>query len=344
MYVKNAWYVVSWLDELGDDAPVAVSVLGEPIVLWRSDGRCVALEDRCVHRLAPLSRGRCEAGQLRCMYHGFLFSPDGKVVHIPGQDVIPPGAAVRSYPVAEKHSWLWVWMGDPRKADESEIPPAIGFDDPDWMLGNGRLDYKAEAKLISENLLDFSHFSFVHENSLQVGRDYAENLPKVTPLPRAVRFERWDVRTLQDPPVDSFTEYEYHIPGILINWRGAYPAGTARSLDFQRPDRSAAVHQSCSSQAVTPMGDKSARYFFSFGFHRRDGDAGALDGMMAVLDKAFKEDREMIEAQQEIIDLTPRPRVMPSKHDRGITIFTNQIQSLVRAEAREVETLSTEAR
>src|SRR5436189_4452789 len=40
--------------------------------------------DRCVHRLAPLSLGRCEGDRLRCMYHGMLYAPDGVVVEIPG--------------------------------------------------------------------------------------------------------------------------------------------------------------------------------------------------------------------------------------------------------------------
>lgn len=66
IYARNAWYVASWIDELSQGTPVALRVLGEPIVLWRADGRSVALEGHCLHRLAPLSRGRCEAGQLRC--------------------------------------------------------------------------------------------------------------------------------------------------------------------------------------------------------------------------------------------------------------------------------------
>ena len=137
-YVRNAWYVAGWSDDLETGVPFGIRILGEPVVIYRGGGgRLAALEDRCVHRLAPLSLGRCEGDNLRCMYHGLLFDADGKVVEIPGQELVPPQAKVRSYPAVDRHSWLWVWMGDPELADEGLIPPAVGFDDPDYILGRG---------------------------------------------------------------------------------------------------------------------------------------------------------------------------------------------------------------
>ncbi|RYD91560.1 MAG: aromatic ring-hydroxylating dioxygenase subunit alpha, partial [Sphingomonadales bacterium] len=143
-HVRNAWYVAAWVQDLADGKPLAMTILDEPIVLYRTaTGRVVALEDRCVHRLAPLSLGRCEGDNLRCMYHGLLFDPDGKCVEIPGQEMIPAKARVRAYPVVERHSWLWVWMGDPARADAALVPPVIGHDDPDWIMGRGSLDWAA---------------------------------------------------------------------------------------------------------------------------------------------------------------------------------------------------------
>ena len=51
------------------------------------------------------------------MYHGLLYDRTGAVTEIPGQDLIPPNAKVRAYPVREKHSWVWVWMGDAAACD-----------------------------------------------------------------------------------------------------------------------------------------------------------------------------------------------------------------------------------
>ena len=54
------------------------------------------------------------------------------------------------------------------------IPPAVGLDHPDYILGHGHLDYEAEARLINDNLLDFSHLTFVHADSFGAGPQFAE--------------------------------------------------------------------------------------------------------------------------------------------------------------------------
>src|SRR3546814_7136688 len=107
MFLRNAWYVGGTTAELNDQKMIALTMLGEPVVIYRkSNGEAVALENRCVHRLAPLSLGRVEGDNLRCMYHGMLFSDQGKALEIPGQDLIPERACIRSYPVVEISGWL----------------------------------------------------------------------------------------------------------------------------------------------------------------------------------------------------------------------------------------------
>src|SRR5690242_4086065 len=120
-YVQNAWYVAAWAREVIAERPMGVRVLSEPIVIWRTaSGALSAFEDRCIHRLAPLSLGRCEGEKLRCMYHGLLYDRTGRVVEIPGQDKTPASLRIRAYTVAERHGWIWVWMGE-AEADETLI-------------------------------------------------------------------------------------------------------------------------------------------------------------------------------------------------------------------------------
>jgi vanillate O-demethylase monooxygenase subunit len=87
------------------------------------------------------------------------------------------------------------------------------------------------------------------------------------------------------------------------------------------------------SQAVTPTADRTARYFFSWGPHRQHGDAALRDLLMTVAAQAFGEDKIMIEAQQRVIDQTADPVVMPTAHDRGVTLFSRLVARLVREEA-----------
>ena len=340
-YVRNAWYVAAWSHELEAGTPFPASILDEPIVIYRGDsGRMAALEDRCVHRLAPLSLGRCEGDRLRCMYHGLLYDPDGAVAEIPGQELIPKNARVRSYPIADRHTWIWVWMGDPALADEALIPPAVGLSDPDYILGHGHLDYAAEAQLINDNLLDFSHLTYVHANSFGAGPQFAQNLPKLEPLDRGVRFSRWMVDTYGQSsrksavPIDSYMTYDFLIPGVLLMWSGNYPQGTAKKLDFAAPaleDAQAGV--TFTSQAVTPLGPKQARYFFSWGPRRGHGDEALRDRLLELAGVAFGEDKTMIEAQQKVIDRSPGVRIMPTAHDKGVTIFARLVERLAKAEA-----------
>ncbi|MBS0367057.1 MAG: aromatic ring-hydroxylating dioxygenase subunit alpha [Proteobacteria bacterium] len=338
-YPRNAWYVASWSNQLPESQLAGLTILDEPIVLWRTGGKVHALADRCVHRLAPLSLGRCEGSHLRCMYHGFLYDSSGQVVAIPGQDKIPPRARVRSYPAVDIHGWIWVWMGDPEKADESLIPATYSIDDPQWLQGQGTIDYNAEAQLIHDNLLDFSHLSFVHANSFGTPDDFSESLPKVTALPQGMRFERWLVNTPSpfshpEQLVDFYQQYDFLVPGILVMWFGGFTAGSAQANNFGRPDFSRATSDvGCTSQAVTPMGPRQSRYFFSTGPHRSHGDEALKDAMMATTQQAFEEDRTMITAQQAIIDRTPSPTVIPSAHDRGITMFHNMVARLIKEES-----------
>ena len=341
-YVRNTWYVAGWAQDFAIEKPLGLTILGEPIVIWRSaDNVLTALEDRCVHRLAPLSLGRCEGARLRCMYHGLLYERTGAVCEIPGQEQIPPHARVRSYPVCEKHSWVWVWMGEAAACDESLIPPAVGYDDPNYILGHGQMDYAAEARLINDNLLDFSHLSYVHINSFGANEEWARGRPKVTVLENGVRVERWlqdisgsTTRISYTQPGERYTRYDFLLPGVLLMTGGAFPVGTTERLGGAAPDLDLAEGAvTFTSQAVTPLTEKTSRYFFSWGPHIKHGDAALRDTLMGIAHKAFAEDRTMIEAQQRVIDMTAAPRIMPTSADRAITLFNQMIARRVREES-----------
>jgi phenylpropionate dioxygenase-like ring-hydroxylating dioxygenase large terminal subunit len=81
------------------------------------------------------------------------------------------------------------------------------------------------------------------------------------------------------------------------------------------------------------MTPKTSRYFFSWGPRRDCGDETLRDTLMGIAAKAFAEDRAMIESQQKIIDATPNPKVMPTKADRGATMFNNMVAKQLREEA-----------
>src|SRR4051794_25265667 len=121
MFVRNAWYVAAACAEIADK-PLARTLLNEPVVLFKNGrGEICALEDRCCHRGAPLSLGHATEAGIQCGYHGMEFDRDGVCIAIPGQNIIPKRARVRSYPVVTKGDYVWIWMGQADRADPAQI-------------------------------------------------------------------------------------------------------------------------------------------------------------------------------------------------------------------------------
>src|ERR1700680_4700045 len=81
-YLRNAWYVAAWSDDLADGQLLARTILKEPVVLYRKqDGNLAALQGRCPHRCAPRSMGKIVKGDcVQCPYHGLEFDSSGACV------------------------------------------------------------------------------------------------------------------------------------------------------------------------------------------------------------------------------------------------------------------------
>ena len=129
MFLRNCWYAAGFSEDFGRTL-TARTYLGEAVVMYRAeDGTPVALEDRCAHRRLPLSMGRLDGNRIECAYHGLLYDESGTCIKIPGQTSVPQGARVRGYPVLDRHTYLWIWMGDPKLADPRLIPDYSAIDE-----------------------------------------------------------------------------------------------------------------------------------------------------------------------------------------------------------------------
>src|SRR3954464_433010 len=165
-YPRNAWYPAIWSQDLKAGELLPRTFLGEPVVLFRSaDGTAIAMADVCPHRFAPLHRGEWLAeGGIRCLYHGLEFSAEGKCIRNPhGDGALPRNCSVRTYPLMEKHSLAWIWMGD-RAADAADIPDYSILDPRDGVTTHrDSLVMSADYRLLGDNLMDLSHAAFLHD-------------------------------------------------------------------------------------------------------------------------------------------------------------------------------------
>lgn len=171
----NCWYVAADSDEV-DASLQGRQVLGRALVLFRrSDGEIAALDDRCAHRAAPLSKGALVDDQVVCPYHGFTYDASGVCVAVPSQAHVPYGAKVRSYPVVEACGFVWVWLGDPVRGAGVEPPDVPPLRTAGWTVQGGILEIAANYMLLHDNALDRTHFPFVHPH--RIHRGYAEDPP-----------------------------------------------------------------------------------------------------------------------------------------------------------------------
>jgi vanillate O-demethylase monooxygenase subunit len=342
-FLKNTWYVAAWSHEIAAQGMLARTITRTPLLFWRDGaGTVVALDDRCCHRAAPLSKGRREGDNVRCMYHGLLFDKTGKCIEIPSQDFIPPAAKVRAYPVVERFKWVWIWMGDADKADPSLIPDTHYLDDGGWRGTPGYLHYDANYLLVTDNLLDFSHLSYVHETTLGGSAKYAGIRPKVTRNGRSVRVERWllddepapFLRKLKTWPgnVDRWNIYDVVLPGVLLMDSGSAPAGTG-APQGNRVD--AAQFFGC--QAVTPETEKTSHYFFQQSHGFALDDPSVTENLRQSVLAGFQEDMDIIVAQQRILDLAPDAPMLAMRMDTALASFRSMVGKAIAEESKSGE-------
>lgn len=164
--VRDSWYVAARSSEVGRDI-LSRRLLGVDVALYRTlAGEPVAVRNRCPHRSFPLAKGKLVGDTLVCGYHGMEFDPSGHCVKMPSMPIAPSNANVRSFPVVERAPLVWIWMGDPDRADERLIPDTSWLSDPQWRSVTGDFHMKSDYVSMHENLLDQTHFPFLHPGTV----------------------------------------------------------------------------------------------------------------------------------------------------------------------------------
>jgi len=341
MFMQDYWYAVCWAREIGktDTKPFARTICGHDIVFYRKqDGTLVALHDQCPHRLVPLSLGIVENDKLRCGYHGLLFSGDGKCVEMPNQENIPKTVCTKAYPVAEKHRFVWVWIGNSEQADVSTIPDVHWMDNAEWAGDGGTLHIKANYQLILDNLMDLSHEAYVHSSS--IGQEELFESPIKTEVEGdVVRVTRW-MRDVGAPPFwrmlsgfgedqrcDRWQIVEYTPPANILIDVGVAKTGTGAP----EGDRSQGV-TGMVIDLITPETEKTS--FYHWGFSRNfDVDRQDSSPSIAKAQKGvFLEDVDIFESQQVALDKMDNPRMMNFNIDAGGVRVRQFIDKKLRAQ------------
>jgi phenylpropionate dioxygenase-like ring-hydroxylating dioxygenase large terminal subunit len=174
------WYVACLSDDLRRRRPLARTVLGVPMALFRdADGRAAAVLDRCPHRNAPLSIGKVCHGELQCAYHGWRFDGSGACRAVPGLVGDVPDRRARrvgTFATAEHDGFVWVRPdGDGDDGDGAGSGGSVPFRFPHVADGGyttvrRSLSVAAGLHAALENTLDVPHTAFLHGGLFRGGR------------------------------------------------------------------------------------------------------------------------------------------------------------------------------
>ncbi len=301
MYLKNEWQVAAFSKEVSLGAPFARVICDEPIAFFRTaSGRLAAVEDRCAHRGTPLSLGRVVGETLQCGYHGACFDTHGKCVSVPGQKVISFHARVRAYPVAERFGCIWIWIGDEALADAAKIPDVHWMNDPLWVASTGYHHIRANYQLLTDNLLDLSHETYVHgktigheavaESAETVSTDsesvtVAKEMPNCTAPP----FYQHAARVSATDRVNRWQRTRFLPPAYTVIDVGVDPINAAApAIQFNGRV----------INLITPETGTTSHYFWAFARSERLDEPALTEYLRAAVDATFEEDKVMLEGQQ----------------------------------------------
>jgi phenylpropionate dioxygenase-like ring-hydroxylating dioxygenase large terminal subunit len=346
----NSWYAAAYDVEVSRSL-LARTICKQDMVLYRTlSGQVAALENACWHRLLPLSMGRVDGDEVVCGYHGLVFNAHGQCTHMPSQETINPAACVRSFPVAERHRFVWVWPGDPALADESLIPDMHWNADPAW-AGDGKLIRVAcDYRLVVDNLMDLTHETFVHGSSIG-NRAVAEAPFVATHGDRTATVTRW-MEGIEAPPfwagqlkqatgyegaVDRWQIIRFEAPctvtidvGVAKTGTGAVPPG-GNDGDASQSDRRQGINGFVLN-TITPETDTSCHYFWAFARNYQLHEQRLTHQLREGVAGIFREDEKILEAQQRALDARPGHEFYNLNIDAGSMWARRLITQLIAKE------------
>jgi len=302
MFLQNTWYVAGFEHEFNEPF-LSRRILDVPLVLYRTSlGQYAAMEDRCPHRLLPLSEGKRVGDEMQCGYHGMCFAASGECTKIPGQTNIPSAARVKTYPLEARHGFVWIWMGSPELADVDQIPDVHWHNSTDWTASQGYHKIKAHYTLLNDNLLDLSHETYVHSRTIGNGEEesIAEYSPKITvehdTLVRAHR----EMPNIEAPPffeliighpcrINRWQSAIHLVPSINLTIVGVHPVDEDR----------AEARISHVLHLLTPESPSSTHYFWAVVRNFRLDDNALTEGIQKASAATFDEDKHVLEIQQQ---------------------------------------------
>jgi len=315
MFARNQWYVAGWDHEI-DRTPMARTICGEPVMLYRKfDRTVVAMHDACPHRLLPLSMGIKEGDNVRCRYHGLLIGSDGQ------SERAHKSICAKVYPVAERFRFVWIWIGEVENADPSLIPDFWPCSNPEWAFDGDYYHINCDYRLVIDNLMDLSHETYTHQGS--IGQREILEAPIQTHVKgNHVMVTRWMAGIEAPPfwrnalkkegPVDRWQICHFLPPSSVIIDVGVAPVAAGATIENHDQGVRGFV-----IDALTPESDISSHYFWGMTRNFDIHDVGFTARFKKQQGHVFQEDVAVLEAQQRSMLANPQFKLRAFSIDAG---------------------------
>ena len=315
------WHPVALVNDVAHQ-PLAVTLLGQPLVLWRdASGQVQAWADQCPHRGAKLSLGRVQGGVLECSYHGWQFETSGRCVHVPALPTFtpPPSHCAQTHMACEAYGLVWVKLD--KNAKEVALPTFPAEADSQLRkLNCGPYDVATSAPRIVENFLDMAHFGFVHEGWLGARETTAIADYQVQSTPNgliATQCKAWQPQSNANANAPALVEYTYEVTAPFCAVLTKMPeAQSAPQNSF---------HESI-ALFICPLTPETSRVWFRLAVA---DIASSDDKLRAFQDAIFMQDKPILESQS--------PKCLPLDLRAELHTTADKASSLYRRHLKNLE-------
>lgn len=307
-YPFNCWYVAATSDEIGQEL-FSRRLLGIHVLLYRlGSGEVVAMEDRCVHRAYPLSAGWRDGDRVVSGYHGLVYEPDGRLVHVPSQENVPPGVRVRTYPVHEQSPFVWVWLGDPGAA-ALRPPPRVPWyaDGTGWASTHEVLGVEANYLLLQEHYLDLTDVFVMHPEMVPPDIDVLPPLNEVEVSERSVSYSR-------TTPPSRLASWEAEATGLpaattgIRREEGTFVSPALHVQHYAIEPEGARPYELLRIQGFTPESPGVTHVFLQMARNYATDDARAGEFLQTMFHEWVLRDATVLETIQRRLDEDVYPR------------------------------------
>lgn len=233
---------------------------------------------------------------------------------------------------------IWIWPGEPERADASRIYDLPQFGASGWHAAEGdALRIETNYLNLADNLCDPAHVSFVHLSTL--GNSASEDIPvEHTFDERGVLVWRW-IRNA--PPIPLFAKYG-NFSGHVDRWHYYdYVAPSIAVIDFGSADAGAIADPEDRGKGlrifachfITPV---DANVCIDHWLHVRNfalDDSDVDQRLHADFRVAFNEDKEILERIEQVAQARPDARTIRLAIDAAPQRMRRIVERMVAGDA-----------